>query len=307
MTMSCRYPWLAVLAGTISISAFVFARGTDWQSPPGKDFPLVGGNFSNQRYSTLARINKTNLARLGGAWMVHVEGGRGGTMQGTPVVVDGTMFISTGHVSAIDAKTGAFKWRYPSDAAGAAGAPGGGRGSSNRGVVVAEGKVFSASSNNTLIALDEKTGEVAWKTTLASRGTTNAPAVYYDGLVYIGVGGGESGVRGQFGAYDAKTGKEVWKFWTVPGPGELGHDTWEGDSWKYGGAPVWTHPAIDPDLGMIYIPTGNAGPDNDGTQRAGDNLFTVSVVALDLKTGKFKWHFQEVHHDLWDYDAPAAP
>jgi len=307
MTMSCRYPWLAVLAGTISLSALVSGRAPDWQSPPAKDFPLVGGNFSNQRYSTLAKITKTNLARLGGAWMVHVEGGRGGTMQGTPVVVDGTMFISTGHVSAIDAKTGAFKWRYPSDAAGAAGAPSPGRGSANRGVVVAEGKVFSASSNNTLIALDEKTGEVAWKTTLAARGTTNAPATYYNGLVYIGVGGGEAGVRGQFGAYDAKTGKEVWKFWTVPGPGELGHDTWEGDSWKYGGAPVWTHPAIDPELGMIYVPIGNAGPDNDGTQRGGDNLFTVSVLALDLKTGAYKWHFQEVHHDLWDYDSAAAP
>ena len=93
----------------------------------------------------------------------------------------------------------------------------------------------------------------------------------------------------------------------MPGPGELGFETWEGDSWKYGGAPVWTHPAIDPELGMMYVPTGNASPDNDGTRRGGDNLFTVSVVALDLKTGKYKWHFQEVHHDIWDYDSPVAP
>jgi len=273
-----------ILATAVFSGAMLSGRAHEWQAAPAKDFPLVGGNFANQRYSTLTRINASNVGRLGGAWTVHLEGGRGGTMQGTPVVVGGTMFISTGHVSAIDAKTGEIKWRYPAEAAvgTTAGAPGPGRGSSNRGVVVAEGKVFSASANNTLVALDQKTGELVWKTTIAPRGTTNAPAMYYDGLVYMGVGGGEAGVRGQFGAYDAKSGKEVWKFWTVPGPGELGHDTWEGDSWKYGGAPVWTHPAIDPDLGMIYIPVGNAGPDNDGTQRAGDNLFTVSIVALDL-------------------------
>src|SRR5262249_10087736 len=134
---------------------FVAGRAHEWQSAPAKDFPLVGGNFANQRYSTLARINASNIGRLGGAWMVHLEGGRGGTMQGTPVVVDGTMFISTGHVSAIDAKTGEVKWRYPAESAGAAGASGPGRGGSNRGVVAAEGKVFSASANNTLIAIDQ--------------------------------------------------------------------------------------------------------------------------------------------------------
>ncbi len=209
--------------------------------------------------------------------------------------------LPRGHIAARDARTGELKWQYPNGPVAL------GRGYTNRGLVVAEGKVFSAAPGNTLLALDQQTGAVAWTTQIASRGNTNAPAVYHDGLVYMGVGGGESGVRGQFGAYDAKTGREVWKFWTVPGPGELGNDTWEGDSWKYGGAPIWTHPAIDPDLGMIYVPTGNAGPDNDGTQRGGDNLFTVSVVALDLKTGAYKWHFQEVHHDLWDYDSAAAP
>ena len=141
----------------------------------------------------------------------------------------------------------------------------------------------------------------------AGPGTTSAPATYHDGLVYIGIGGGELGVRGQFGAYDAKTGKEVWKFWTIPGPGERGSETWEGDSWRYGGGPVWTQPAIDPELDTVYVAVGNAGPDNDGTARAGDNLFTVSIVALDAKTGAYKWHFQEVHHDLWDYDNAAAP
>jgi PQQ-dependent dehydrogenase (methanol/ethanol family) len=123
----------------------------------------------------------------------------------------------------------------------------------------------------------------------------------------MGVAGGEMGARGQFGAYDAKTGKEVWKFWTVPGPGEFGHDTWEGESWQTGGAPVWTHPAIDPGLGTVYITTGNPWPVTDGTKRGGDNLFSASIVALDFKTGARKWHFQEVHHDLWDYDGPSPP
>ena len=302
---------VATLLPALGMAALVAARAPDWRAAPGPDFPLVGGNYANQRYSTLKQINTSTVGRLGGAWMVHVEAGRGGTMQATPVVLDGVMYMSTGHVAARDARTGELKWTYPSlpapEAAGAGAAPSFGRGGANRGVVVAEGKVFSAGPGNTLLALDQKTGALVWRTQIAPRGTTNAPAVYYNGLVYMGVGGGEGGVRGQFGAYDAKTGKEVWKFWTVPGPGEFGHDTWEGDSWKYGGAPVWTHPAIDPELGTIYIPTGNAGPDNDGTQRGGDNLFTVSVLALDLKTGAYKWHFQEVHHDLWDYDSAAAP
>src|SRR5262249_51191395 len=161
---------------------------------------------------------------------------------GTPVVVDGIMYMSTGHIWARDARTGELKWRYPTGSLGTTT-------NTNRGVAVAEGLVFSAAAGNTLVALDQYTGALKWKTQLGTRGNTNAPAVYYDGLVYMGVGGGEAGVRGQFGAYDAKTGKEVWKFWTVPGPGEFGNETWEGDSWKYGGAPVWTHPAIDPELG----------------------------------------------------------
>jgi alcohol dehydrogenase (cytochrome c) len=293
---------LIVCAGLVCCGAAVLAgRAANWNTPPAADFPLVGGNYANWRYSSLKQITPSNVSRLGGAWTVHVENGRAGNLQATPVVVDGTMYMATGHLSARDARTGELKWQYPDEPVTL------GRGFTNRGVVVAEGKVFSAAPGNGLVALDQKTGALVWRTELAARGSTNAPAVYFDGLVYMGVGGGESGVRGQFGAYDAKTGKEVWKFWTIPGPGEVGHDSWEGDSWKYGGAPVWTHPAIDPELGMIYVPTGNAGPDNDGTQRAGDNLFTVSVVALDLKTGKYKWHFQEVHHDLWDYDSAVAP
>ena len=292
---------LLAIACILALSVAFTRAQSGWQAPSGKDFPTVGANLANQRYSSLTRITKANVATLGGAWTRNLEDGKSpGSMQATPVVVDGVMFISSGagNIFALDAATGAIRWKYESRLGG-----------TYRGVAVGQGRVFSGQRDNTLIALDQKTGALVWKTQVAdpARGFTSAPAIYNDGLVYIGVGGGETGVRGQFGAYDAKTGKEVWKFWTLPGPGELGHDTWEGDSWKYGGGPVWTHPAIDPDLRMVYVPIGNAGPDNDGTARGGDNLFTVSIVALDSKTGAYKWHFQEVHHDVWDYDNSAAP
>jgi glucose dehydrogenase len=123
--------------------------------------------------------------------------------------------------------------------------------------------------------------------------------------VYVSISGGDGGLRGRLTAHDAKTGKEVWRWWAVPGPGEFGHETWEGDSWKTGGGAIWVQPALDPDLGLIYVNTGNPWPDYNGSSRAGDNLFTDSVVALDAITGKYRWHFQAVHHDLWDLDVPT--
>ncbi len=289
----------AITAAVFTLLAAPAAPPEDWRAPAGRDFPLPGGNLGNQRYSTLTQVTPANVSRLGGAWMVHVtDGVPVGPMEATPVVVDGVMYLPAGgDVMALNAATGAELWRYHSPV----------RGGTNRGVVVAEGKVFSSAGHNTLVALDQRTGALLWTATVGERGTTVAPAFYYGGLVYMGVSGGEAGVRGFFGAYDAKTGKQAWGFWTIPGPGERGHETWEGDSWQHGGGPVWTHPAIDPELGMVYIAIGNAGPDEDGTRRAGDNLFTVSIVALDLKTGAYKWHFQEVHHDLWDYDNSASP
>ena len=135
---------------------------------------------------------------------------------------------------------------------------------------------------------------------------TSAP-LYYDGLVITGLSGGEFGVRGSVTAYDAETGKLVWRFYTIPGPGETGHETWpqDNDAWKHGGAPVWQTPAVDPELGLLYFSTGNTSPDFDGSSRKGDNLFANSIVALDAKTGEYRWHFQQVHHDIWDLDSPS--
>src|SRR4029077_15213223 len=127
-----------------------------------------------------------------------------------------------------------------------------------------------------------------------------------EGLVITGFAGADLRVRGRVKAFDARTGDLVWTFYTVPGPGEVGHDTWpkNTDAWQHGGAAVWHTPAVDPALGLLYFSTGNAGVDYNGAERRGDNLFSASIVALEAKTGKYRWHFQEVHHDIWDYDAP---
>src|SRR5262249_26984223 len=181
-------------------------------------------------------------------------------------------------VLAIDAKTGAIKWRFRPDGPGVVGA--------NKGVVVADGKVIWGRRDNTLIALDQQTGRLVWQTVMTTQkgAYTSAAPVHYNGLIFIGIAGSDQGMRGMMAAYDVKTGKEVWHFNTVPGPGERFANTWEGDTYKFGGAGVWNHVAVDPDLGMIYMGTGNAGPDTDGAVRGGDNLFTASVLALDLKT-----------------------
>ena len=248
---------------------------------------------------------------LGGAWMIRLEEGRpGGQLQGTPVVIDGVMYVTTGtrNALAIDAATGKVKWWYRPDTEG----PEGG----NKGVVVAEGKVFFGRRDNVLVALDQQTGALVWQTRLTDQpgAYTSAPAVYDDGLVYMGTSGGDTGARGQMGAYDAKTGKELWKFYTIPGPGDRFVDTWEGDSYKNGGDGVWHAATLDPDLGMLYLSTGNVGLRQYGAaertpnfadegKRGGDNLFIASIVALDMKTGVYRWHFQQVHHDIWHYDA----
>jgi alcohol dehydrogenase (cytochrome c) len=179
----------------------------------------------------------------------------------------------------------------------------------SRGLGLGDGKLFLGRLDGRLMALDQRTGRVLWDIQAGDPahgyGITAAP-LYYDGMVITGFTGGEYAVRGKLTAYDADTGAEIWNFNTIPGPGELGHLTWpqDNDAWKFGGASVWQTPSVDPELGLIYFSTGNAGPDLNGAIRAGDNLFTASIVALDVATGEYRWHFQLVRHDIWDYDAP---
>ena len=217
----------AALGAAVSSLLVLGAASPDsWRAPAGHDFPLPGGNLGNQRYSVLTQVTPANVSRLGGAWKVHVTDGVPiGPMEAAPVVVDGVMYLPAGgDVMALNAATGDVVWRYHSPV----------RGGTNRGVVVGDGKVFSSGGRNSLIALDQKTGALLWTATVGERGSTVAPAFYWDGLVYMGVSGGEAGVRGFFAAYEAKTGRQAWGFWTIPGPGERGHETWEGYSWQHG-------------------------------------------------------------------------
>jgi alcohol dehydrogenase (cytochrome c) len=279
---------------------------------PGKDWITYGGALNGQRYSTLTQINPGNVQTLRGAWLTRLGSGRGGKykFEADPLVIDGVMYIPTGNddIFALDGKTGSRIWEYNSDI------PQTNDliccGWDNRGVAAGEGKLFSGQLDGSFVALDQKTGTVAWRTQLEDYHdgySITGATRYFDGLVFTGMSGGENGVRGRVYALDAQTGREVWRFYTVPDPASVGGDSWPAgtDAYLRGGATVWQAPAVDPDLGMIYFSTGNAGPDNDGSVRAGNNLFSASIVALDYKSGQYKWHFQEVHHDIWDFDAPS--
>jgi quinohemoprotein ethanol dehydrogenase len=284
------------------------------QSPVGKDWVTNGGNLTNQRYSTLKQIDTTNVKQLKGAWMTRLKSsGLGGkySAEATPLVKDGIMYMVTGNddVFALNAKTGQTLWEHWS-----------GIGQTistvccgwlNRGLAMGEGMLFLGQLDANVVALDIKTGKEVWRTPVEDwhngYGITSAP-LYFDGIVYSGNTGGEFGVRSRLTALDAKTGKILWRWYTLPGPGEAGSDTWPAGTvdYKRGGASIWNTPALDPQLGLIYFATGNCGPDYDGSMREGDNLFCASIVALNAKTGEHVWHFQEVHHDIWDYDA-ASP
>ncbi len=280
-------------------------------APPTDAWPTNGGNLYNQRYSSLNQINASNVAELKGVWRARLRGSGVAPKysgEGQPVVHDGVAYISTGanDVFALSLDTGEILWQYSANLA--EDLPSVCCGWNNRGVALSEDKVFMGRLDGKLVALDRKTGAPVW-TIQAERPEENfsiTPApVYYDGLVITGFAGADRGTRGRVKAYDARDGKLVWTFYVIPGPGEPGHETWpqDNDSWKYGGGAVWQTPAIDPELGLVYFSTGNAGPDYNGAVRAGDNLYTVSIVAIELKTGKYRWHFQQVHHDIWDYDS----
>jgi quinohemoprotein ethanol dehydrogenase len=280
--------------------------------PPRAGWPTNGGNFYNQRYSPLTLIDRQNVAQLKGVWRTHLNGsGIGPQYSGSaqPIVHDGRAYIITGanDVFALDVATGAILWQYAARLDPAISTIC--CGWTNRGVGLGEGKLFFGALDGRLVALDQKTGRELWSVQAErwqdSFSITSAP-LYYDGMVITGFAGAEYGARGRVKAFDARNGKLLWTFYTVPGPGEKGHETWpaNSDAWKRGGGTVWQTPAVDPALGLIYFSTGNPGPDFNGAVRPGDNLYTASIVALDARTGKYRWHFQQVHHDIWDYDAP---
>ena len=302
------------------IIAHPSARATDAEidrllrSPVGKDWVTNGGNLTNNRYSTLKQIDTANVGKLKGAWMTRLKGsGVGGkySFEASPLVKDGIMYVVTGNddVFALNAKTGEIIWEYWSGIDQTISTVC--CGWVNRGLAMGEGQIYLGQLDANVVALDTKTGKVAWKTPIEKwqngYGITSAP-LYYDGMIYSGITGGEFGVRGRLTALNAKTGEIMWRWFTLPGPGEKGSETWppSTDHAMRGGAAIWNTPALDPELGLVYFAVGNCGPDYDGSMREGDNLFCTSIVALKAKTGEYVWHFQQVHHDIWDYDA-ASP
>jgi quinohemoprotein ethanol dehydrogenase len=280
---------------------------------PRENWPTNGGDLFNQRFSPLTEINRDNVPNLRGVWRTRLGGsGVGDKYSGEaqPIVYEGVIYVVTGadDVFAISVETGDILWSYKAtlyeDISVIC------CGWTSRGVGIGEGKIYVGRLDGQLVALDQRDGRVVWSVQ-AERwedgfSITSAP-LYYDGLVITGFAGAENGVRGRVKAYAAATGELVWTFYTVPGPGEVGHDTWPADSevWQYGGATVWQTPAVDPELGLMYFSTGNPGPDFNGRVRIGDNLFSASIVAIEAATGRYRWHFQQVHHDIWDYDAPS--
>ena len=282
-------------------------------SLPVEDWITNGGNAYNQRYSPLDEIDRSNVSQLRGVWRTHLNGsGLDNQYSGEaqPIVYEGVVYIVTGadDVFAVSVESGEHLWSYEANLDPAIDVIC--CGWTSRGVGLGEGKVFVGQLDGKLVALDQQTGDVVWSTQ-AERweegfSITSAP-LYHDGLVITGFAGAEYGVRGRVKAYRAEDGSLAWNFYTVPGPGEFGHETWpqDNDVYLYGGATVWQTPALDPTLGLLYFSTGNPGPDFNGSIRPGDNLFSTSIVAVDVYTGEYRWHFQQVHHDIWDYDAPS--
>ncbi len=300
-------------AATILFLTITCAPASGQVVEPGTDWTTYGGEPSGRHYSPLRQIDERSVERLRGAWKFQTGVFSDFTsFEAAPVVEGDTLYVTDPHsaVYALDATTGSKRWsyvpKYPSLEKFPLCC-----GQVNRGAAVGGGKVYVAQLDAKLTALDQATGAVVWSVSLgeAAQGYSGtAPPLYADGRVYAGVAGGEFGVRGHFSAYDAETGKMLWRFDTIPEPGVAGHETWpEGDAWRTGGAATWTAPVLDRNLGLVYFVTGNPSPDLNGHDRAGDNLFSDSIIALDIRTGRLRWFFQEVHHDIWDTDPSSPP
>jgi len=294
------------LAGAFARAQVTFERLVNSAKEP-QNWMTYSGDYSGKRFSGLDQINLTNVGAIVPKWVYQT--GATGKLETTPLVVDGILYATgqDNRAFALDARTGRPIWMYqrqvPQDIRPCCGHV-------NRGLAILGNKVFLGTLDAHVVALDAKTGNVVWDVTAADYRTghsfTVAPLAVKN-LIVIGVSGGEYGVRGFIDAYDAETGERKWRFYTVPGPGEPGHDTWEGDSWKVGGAPAWITGTYDPQTNQIFWPTGNPAPSNRGEGRAGDNLYSNSLLALNADTGKLNWYFQFTKHDEHDWDATQVP
>jgi len=297
---------LACLLIVIRVAAQIPASRIANDAGAADDWLTYSGSYRSDRYSTLAQITTANVAQLRVAWTFQCGDG---SVEGTPVVANGLIYLSCppASVVALSPKSGRPLWKWsrtlPRDVTTV------GFGRTNRGVAVLDDKVYVGTLDGNLVALDAQSGIERWTAKVADNAegyAITAAPLAVENKIIIGVSGGETGVRGFLDAYDAATGKRVWRFWTVPAPGAAGNDSWSGDSWKHGGGTTWVTGSYDPALRLLYWGTGNPGPWN-GDVRAGDNLYTCSLIALDLDSGDLRWHFQFTPHDTHDWDAAQIP
>jgi quinohemoprotein ethanol dehydrogenase len=285
----------------------------DLAQVPAANWVTNGGSTTNNRFSSLNQIDVSNVGELKGVFRTHLRGSALAAKysgESQPLVYNGVIYVSTGadDVFAVSATTGNILWEYQAHLNQKISTVC--CGWLNRGVAIGDGRVYLGQLDGKVVALDQATGKVAWSKQLVrwqgGQTITGSP-LYMDGRLYIGVVGADFGTRGRLQALDAKDGREIWRFYTIPDPGMPGSETWPKGSNAYlrGGGAVWSTPAYDAKLGLLYITTGNAGDDWFGGHRAGKNLYSSSIVAVDAKTGKVRWGFQEVHHDIWDYDTPS--
>ena len=272
-----------------------------------RDWPTYHGDPSGNRYTTLTQIDKTNVSRLAPRWVFPLSNVT--QVENTPIVVEGIMYVSSANeVYALDAGSGRQIWRYRRPRT--AGLAGNAAIGFNRGVAISGERLFMLTDNAHMIAIGRFNGDLLWETDMAdwhqNYNGTSAPLAVGN-LVISGTAGGDEGVRGFVAAYDAATGKEAWRFWTVPNPGEPGSETWQGKLTEHRGGASWMTGTYDPQLDLVYWPTGNPGLDYNGDERQGDNLYSDSILALEARTGKLRWYFQFTPHDIHDWDAQEPP
>jgi alcohol dehydrogenase (cytochrome c) len=304
IALSC----LAAPADNGSASVKVDVRTEDLLvSPPGGNWTSYNGDYSGRRYSSLSQINLKTLPQLRAEWVFHAQNSN--RLENTPVVVNGMMYVTAANDAfALDAGTGRVVWHHSRPVS--EGLIDDASQHTNRGVAVWRDRVYMETDNAHLVCLDARSGNQIWDVPYAdwnkNYGATGAPLVVKD-RVLVGTSGGDDGVRGFIAAYDAMTGKLAWRFWTIPGPGEFGSNSWPGQAYLRGGGTTWMPGTYDPALNLIFWGTSNPAPDFNDDVRPGDDLYTDCVLALDPDTGKLKWYFQFTPHDLFDFDALETP